>query len=60
MSVESTSDNYQHLNTVSISEPTTENKKVSRSGIVTKIFPDENYDENSTTEDYYFPDIDAA
>jgi hypothetical protein len=60
VSAESSGENYQHLNTASNSELTTENNKVLRSGFITQIFSDNIYDEISQTEDYSFPYLDAA
>lgn len=61
VSAESTDDNYQHLNTASNSELTTENNMLSRSGFTTQqTFSNDIYDETSQTEDYEFPYIEPA
>jgi hypothetical protein len=60
VSAEPTSDNYQHFNTTSNSELTTESKMMSRFVDITQTFSEEIYDENSQTEDEYLPYIDAA
>jgi hypothetical protein len=59
-SAESTGDNYQHLNTASNTELTTENNKVSRSGFTTQISSDDIYDGISQTEEYVFRYPDPA
>jgi hypothetical protein len=60
VSAEFTGENYQHLNTVSNSELTTENNKVLRSESIIEKFSDDIYNEISQTDDYIFPDIDPA
>lgn len=60
VSAESTGDNYQHLNTASNTDLTTESNKVSRSGFATQTFSDDVYDGISQTEEYDFPYVDPA
>jgi len=60
VSAESTGDSYQHLNTASNTELTTESNKVSRSGFATQKFSDDVYDGISQTEEYDFPYVDPA
>jgi len=60
VSAESTGENYQHLNTASNSELTTEKNNVLRNGFIKQIFSDDISDETSQTEEYVFPSLEAA